>query len=68
MLTEARHLPRRGRFSNLFRWFRGVEAHRRSRHHLRNLDPHMRRDIGVTSADIEAELRRKVWDVPNWWR
>ena len=68
MLTQA-HQSRRVRpIANIFRWLRGVEVNYHGRAKLRHLDPHLRRDLGLTDEQIERELRRSVWDVPEWWR
>lgn len=40
----------------------------RERQHLARLDPHLRRDIGLTDAQIHGEVVRPVWDVPSTWR
>ncbi|MEX3016217.1 DUF1127 domain-containing protein [Gymnodinialimonas hymeniacidonis] len=40
----------------------------RQRQHLDRLDAHMRRDIGVTDAQIHREVERPIWDVPTTWR
>jgi uncharacterized protein YjiS (DUF1127 family) len=37
-----------------------ADARHRSRLHLRALDDRMLRDIGVTRADVDAELRRPL--------
>ncbi|WP_147105643.1 DUF1127 domain-containing protein [Tateyamaria sp. syn59] len=34
---------------------------RRTRLSLRNLDPHLLRDIGLTQADADYEARRVFW-------
>ncbi|MBF9045163.1 DUF1127 domain-containing protein [Rhodobacterales bacterium HKCCE4037] len=40
----------------------------RQRQHLGRLDTRMRRDIGVTEAQVRAEVSRPMWDVPASWR
>lgn len=40
----------------------------RQRRHLAQLDPHLRRDLGLTDDDIRAESTRPIWDVPDSWR
>ncbi len=40
----------------------------RQRQHLNRLPEHMRRDIGLTDAQIDAEVQRPLWDVPQTWR
>ncbi|MEO0692141.1 MAG: DUF1127 domain-containing protein [Pseudomonadota bacterium] len=45
-----------------------AEAMSQQRRALSQLDPHLRRDIGLTDGEIETELRRTLWDVPANWR
>ena len=40
----------------------------RSRRALARLDDHLLRDIGLTRAEAEAEVRRGTWDAPLHWR
>ncbi len=40
-------------------------AVRKSRLELSKLNPDLLRDIGVTPDDVEAELRRSFWDIPQ---
>ena len=40
----------------------------RQRRALADLPEHLRRDVGLTEAEIERETRRYLWDVPNNWR
>lgn len=40
----------------------------RQRQQLRRLPEHLRRDIGLTRAQIADELARPVWDAPQTWR
>jgi uncharacterized protein YjiS (DUF1127 family) len=35
---------------------------------LAALPDHLRRDVGLTEAEIDREARRHLWDVPNHWR
>lgn len=41
---------------------------RRQRQDLRALDPHLLRDIGITSDQALREADRAPWDVPSHWR
>lgn len=41
---------------------------RRQRRALRDMEPHMLRDIGLTHAEARAEAARPIWDVPPGWR
>ena len=48
------------RFANaVVRW----ETTRRTRVHLRTLDDHLLRDIGVTRAEAQAESSRLFWQL-----
>ncbi len=40
----------------------------RQRRHLDRLDAHMRRDLGLTDAQVHREVDRAVWDAPAIWR
>ncbi|GAB5449065.1 DUF1127 domain-containing protein [Gymnodinialimonas sp.] len=40
----------------------------RQRQHLDRLPAHMRRDIGLSDAEIAHEVQRPIWDVPQTWR
>lgn len=40
----------------------------RQRQHLNRLDAHMRRDIGISDAEVHREVERPIWDVPTTWR
>jgi hypothetical protein len=35
---------------------------------LRDLDPHLLADIGITRDEAVAEASRPIWDVPDRWR
>jgi len=41
---------------------------RRQRGHLRDLPPHILRDIGLLPEEARAEADRPIWDVPPYWR
>ena len=58
---------RRARRPLLARLF-DVLALRRQRARLRDLPPHMLRDIGLTDAEARAEAERPFWDAPFHWR
>ena len=45
-----------------------VLALRRQRRQLATLDDRALEDMGLTRADVAAELKRPVWDVPATWR
>lgn len=40
----------------------------RQRQQLERLPDHMRRDIGLTDAQIATETARPLWDAPSAWR
>ena len=42
-------------------------ALRRQRARLRDLPPHILRDIGLTEAEARAEADRPLWDAPPHW-
>jgi uncharacterized protein YjiS (DUF1127 family) len=55
-------------FARPFPTVRGVldrlaaaDARYRDRTNLRSVDDRLLRDMGVTRADVEAELRRRIW-------
>jgi len=39
----------------------------KQRRALAKLDASQLHDIGLSQADVEAELRRPVWDAPSHW-
>lgn len=41
---------------------------RKTRIDLSRLSDDQLRDVGLTRDDVEAELARKIWDVPAHWR
>lgn len=40
----------------------------RQRQHLDRLPAHMRRDIGLSDAQVAQEVQRPLWDAPQTWR
>ncbi|MFN3663138.1 DUF1127 domain-containing protein [Yoonia sp.] len=40
----------------------------RQRRDLRDLEPHLLDDIGVTRQDALREAEKPLWDVPRHWR
>ncbi|QXT39138.1 DUF1127 domain-containing protein [Gymnodinialimonas ceratoperidinii] len=48
--------------------FARVIAVWRERQHLNRLPEHMRRDIGLSDAQIARETQRPLWDAPQAWR
>lgn len=45
-----------------------LESTWRERNHLKALDDAALKDLGLTRAQVDAEARRPVWDVPNHWK
>lgn len=43
-------------------------AVRRQRRQLAKLDLAALTDLGLTEADVQAELKRSAWDVPAHWK
>ncbi|RJE86668.1 DUF1127 domain-containing protein [Paracoccus onubensis] len=41
---------------------------RKTRIDLSRLSDDQLKDVGLTRDDVEAELARKIWDVPAHWR
>lgn len=46
----------------------GLPALHRQRRALAALDDRLLADIGVTRAQVEAELDAPIWDAPRHWR
>jgi uncharacterized protein YjiS (DUF1127 family) len=40
----------------------------RQRRSLRDLEPHLLDDIGITRQDALTEAEKPLWDVPRHWR
>lgn len=40
----------------------------RQRRHLARLDDRALEDIGVTRSEADAEVRRRIWDAPQFWQ
>ncbi|MEM0947438.1 MAG: hypothetical protein AAGK37_08540 [Pseudomonadota bacterium] len=51
-----------------WRWIDAAFATYRHRDRLKQLEPHMLRDIGLSKDAATEEAQRPFWDVPNWWR
>lgn len=51
-----------GLIARLFARLAALDRHHREMRYLREMDDRLLRDIGVTRADIEAEMRRR----PDW--
>ena len=61
------HAPIRWRLSALKR-LRIALATWRQRQTLARLDDHLLRDLGLSRRDVESEVNRPIWDVPDFWR
>jgi uncharacterized protein YjiS (DUF1127 family) len=48
--------------------FKAARALVRQRQALAHLDNARLADLGLTRADVAAELNRSAWDVPKHWR
>jgi uncharacterized protein YjiS (DUF1127 family) len=67
MFAHTTHLSLANRNGGLLRrLFAAMDQHRQ-RQHLRALDDHMLRDIGLTPAMVRAEAARPFWDAPESW-
>jgi uncharacterized protein YjiS (DUF1127 family) len=47
----------------LTRWLTAILEARRGRRALAAMDPRMLKDIGLSRCDVDAELRRVLWDI-----
>ena len=66
-LSHAAHRPGRARRSFLAQ-VRLMLILRRQRLDLATLPDERLEDLGLTRADVAAELARPLWDVPQNWR
>ncbi|MBO9398274.1 DUF1127 domain-containing protein [Shimia sp. R9_2] len=57
-----------GTSKSLFSRVAKVFAVRRQRRQLAQLDKAALFDMGLTEADVQAELKRSAWDVPAHWK
>ena len=65
--TETRQMATARRPDILSR-LRRMLAVMRQRRQLRDLDPHLLDDLGLSRQQAAAEADRPVWDVPRHWR
>jgi uncharacterized protein YjiS (DUF1127 family) len=56
-----------GYLPRMLPWLVQALALRRQRAHLRRLDDHLLRDIGLTRDDAMHEGTRPFWDAPTPW-
>ena len=52
----------------VFRWIDAVFRVHQDRVSLSEMPDHMRKDIGLSAREIDAEVKRPFWDIPDWWR
>jgi uncharacterized protein YjiS (DUF1127 family) len=62
--TPLKAPPRAGGF---LRWLMALDASYRDRQKLQALNDSMRRDIGLSEAQIAQELAKPVWNAPHHW-
>ena len=65
-ISQSTPLPR-SRLSLLAR-LHAVVALRRQRRALASLSDTQLKDIGLSRAEVDAEVRRKPWDAPHHWQ
>jgi uncharacterized protein YjiS (DUF1127 family) len=65
---STRATPRRSLWSRALDRLGAMATFARHRKALAKLDPHLLRDIGLTTEEAQAELSRPLWDVPSHWR
>lgn len=68
MTQIAIHRPRKPAKRSGLSLIKRAFSIRRQRRQLARLDDRALKDIGVTRAEVEAELRRPVWDAPQFWQ
>lgn len=57
----AHHAWTRPSVRGILDWLVAIDARYRQRRTLETLDDRMLRDIGVTRAEVEQEMRRPLW-------
>lgn len=70
MITETRAAPCTTSLSRFSVLATLIHLHNvwRQRQKLKSLDAAALRDIGVTRAQADAEVKRPIWDAPDSWR
>ncbi len=66
--TTAHYASARPQKVRVFRWIDAVFRVHQDRLALQHMPDHMRRDIGLSDRDINVEVNRPFWDIPDWWR
>ncbi|MDY0872034.1 DUF1127 domain-containing protein [Dongia rigui] len=60
-LSRTVPLPRSGRLASLVLRLLDWHARLQQRRHLSALSPHMLKDVGLTAADVHAEIGKRPW-------
>lgn len=63
--SHAQHPAKRAGLMTRIVRAQELNAQRRA---LSRLDPHLRRDVGLSDREVEDELMRSMWDAPENWR
>ena len=66
--TSSAATPANGLTKSILTYFGQVASTRKQRKALEKLDKTALFDLGLTQAEVDAELRRSAWDVPSNWR
>lgn len=59
--ARPRSVPQSGRLASLIQRWLDWRARAQQRRHLGALSSHMLKDIGLTQAEIHAEIRKRPW-------
>ncbi len=68
MLSHVRSRPLPRRPNRFWPWLDAVFRTARHRRELSTLDPHLKRDLGLSDMAVRRERERPFWDIPDWWR
>lgn len=66
--TSSAATPATGSTKSFWTHLRLVMSARRQRKALAKLDKTALCDLGLSQDEVDAELKRPVWDVPSNWR
>ncbi|NNJ68451.1 MAG: hypothetical protein HKP54_10490 [Boseongicola sp.] len=66
--NTARFVTAPTRQRGLVHWLHALIAAHKSRIALANLDAAARADVALTQSDVQTELARPLWDVPQAWK
>ena len=64
----ARFVTAPTRRTGFVHWLHAIIAAHKSRIALANLDAAARADVALTTSDVQSELARPLWDVPQAWK